>query len=1327
MSYCHLSYSESPVCSYHSYTSIHLSTDHTHSKTEGDILSDNIFDSHSEIDECSRFHHDFDDIDLNDHTSCEDVNGDFSEDKSIDFHSGTSLDTSPSVQSIHQHANQVSSLYYGLQPTHYLSRPQNKSIYSVTYSDRAHKFILLDESGILSWCPENNHLDRQYLYPPYKHKLFLEIHFSSKYNVYFVLTEQRAIVTFNSLFEKLHVTTCLENSLLNIYFLDMRNLLIGGGVNGVSIWKYTKHDIKKQPGYRIRSQRPMENYFLYSTGITSIPDNKLIRRIKICFERKWIFALSFYDVFVLTFDGILCKSFLNLHKQTIRDCLFNTRHSLLLTVSNDSTLTLWSECGFPLHTFNSTSKSNNAVLQHPLSPHLVLVATDKGFIKCYNLLTLEEEFSHQLMDSFIETIDSIYITKQYMLYAISAQNISVFDFNYFCEFWGHLSNSILYICFDTCKHKSNRFHALCVDGSIRIYSISENRTVSLVLPPPNIQFPSSLDSVTYDRSSNLLYILIGPQEIWVYTTRTQPSCLLETYQQDILLSILNPEDPDSGNFVQTGITPHSFFPFCTCIATVNSDIILRSLSVQRNETHSNLLVLGVKDGRLVFISTTREFDKLFEMQVSTGEVTHVRVYENYSQLITQSVSVNGFVLKLWSLPTLEQIYCFELRDTLVAYWKINDTLMIGFSGGSLSLYSIKGIGSSLGGASIETSLETGGDSSLDRIINIHGLERLNLFCTAHNSGIVKIWDHHKNLVKLIVLNRSLGGVYFLNNSGDLLISLNQHLYIIRHEHVLSSVSFIQGTDNKKERLAVLEESAVFENPNSQNGELVSTTHGLYYIDTLQSYLKPYDIDLHGPKGLSILDEMLYKDLRQPVSSSSSHISEYYLTPIPSEILLTPTQSPLLLSYENFPNPVFSTPTASRTSTPPPTKLSRIEAMRKEIVLKENQITNITVEGSTPSLFDEQIQQLRAVSDKTVYDKDRKVVSKIDSIMLTSRTNLSKTNPRIYINPQHSQTIHKTQETADLLEKENENIIETSPKPSIATSRVIPRNTHKSRTLRRRHGTRQETIIQRISVPPSVPDERTIVNVLSTPQNTPPSARAAGEFPNMTINQVRNITLPKKREFISRMKTKEELVKTEDIHSPTSLQSMQATSQIEVKIDKEKLCKLSSMQDKETNIQIKQRKIFPLNTITNHDFSFGWHEREYLKRLAYRVKQGEKRLHLLDYQAKLYIDASLLRAKLYPEFYKEKTKYLDLDQMLEFVEQKEGILNRSRNSTITLNQSATFSASSFYVHKLHNASQLNFRISNTSQSSIGMKPTFSVRRKSRCVSAPFLRRDLTKLL
>ncbi|KAI6649814.1 hypothetical protein LOD99_6603 [Oopsacas minuta] len=1234
----------------------------------------------------------------NDIVSGDEIHETFSCDETISFPSETSFITSPSLQSMHLHDNQVSSLYYGMQPTHFLSRNQNNPILSVTYSDRTHKFILLDPAGILSWCPENNHIERQYLYPPYKHKLFLEIHFSSKFNVYFVLTKKRSIIIFNSIFESLHVTTCLENSLLSISFLDARCLLIGAGVNGVSLWNYIKHDNNKNLYARIRPQRPMENYILSSPILTKIPDNKLIRKIIICYERKWIFALSFYDVFVLTFDGRLCKCFFHLHKQTITDCMYNTHHSLLLTVSNDSTLTLWSECGFPLHTFYSAAKSNNAVLQHPFSPHLVLVATDKGSIKCYNLLTLEEEFTQHIMDCYIEKINNVYITKQYLLFAASKDNISVLDFNYFCEYWGRLDNSLLYICFDKCEQKSDRFHALCVDGTIRIYSISQSRPISLVLPPPNIHFPSSFGSVAYDRNSSLLYILIGPQEIWVYTTKTHPSCLLEVYKQDVILRILSPVDPDTGDILHTGKSLQSFI--CTCLAFLYFPI---NFWTHNSVTHSNLLMVGLKDGRLVFISTGQEFIKLFEMQVSTGEVTSLRVSENSSELITQSVSVSGFALKLWSLPGLELLYSFELHGSLIAYWKVHNIIMAGFTDGSLSLYSTRDMGSSLCGGSMNTSGKEG-KGSFDEIISIHGLERLNVFCTAHKSGLVKIWDHHKNLVKVISLNNSLGGVYFLNNSGDLLVSLNRHLYVIRHEHLLSSYSIIQDTGNNKDHNNSLAESAVFENPNSQNGELVSTKYGLYYVDTMQSYLKPYDIDLHGPNGLSILDEMLDKVAKESVCSLSSHNSEE-IPPIPSKLFISPSQTPLILSYDNFPLPVFSTPTVSRTSTPPPSEVEKKETLRKEIALIEMEADKISQTDS--SLVNEHRIELQPrIIDSKYIDEEKSNVPPNKPTQPTFRAEPIRFNPRVNIKSQTSQSKVKTHE--DLVEIRTEvvtNILDGLVAKPITT--ITP----KTRVLRKKRISRQVT-------------EST--ENLST--STIPIPQPAGDINNVSITQIKTVIRPKKRKVSSKINSKI-VEESKDSYTEGELlhhQSIQDPPQFDIEVTHQPLGPNNT--SKVIEAKRTPRKKFSLNM--NNDYSVGWQEREYIRRLAYRFKECERNVNVWAYQAKHDMDRCMLRAKYYPDERKQSvvSQSIDVIRFLESTDNKDGYSSNltQRNSTTTTSSSIVLSTSSYYAHKIKTDSVCNFRIGNTPQEPLLFKDNQFALRKSRCASAPFLRKSISKV-
>ena len=1249
------------------------------------------------------------------------------DDEMMSFLSEASLNTSPSLQSVHlQNQQRVTSHYYGMQLVHYFSRSAKRPILSATYSDRAHKFILLDQSGIVSWCPENNKVERVYTYPPYKHKLFLEIHFSSKFNVYFVLTKKRVIIAFNSLFEQLHSTRCLENSLLNISFIESRSLLIGGGVNGVSFWSYNKKEYNRNQGSRVRSEKPMENYILRPSGRTIIPENKLIRRINICFERKWIFALSFYDVFVLTYEGTLLKSFLNLHKQTITDCLFNSHHSLLLTVSNDSTLTLWSECGFPIHTFTSGMKSNTAVLQHPISPHLVLVATEKGFTKCYNLFTLEEEFTQHIMDGNIATLGNIYITKQHMLFATSAQNIFVFDFNYFCEFWGILGNSLQFLSFDKCEQKSDRFHTLCIDGTIRVYSISESKPISLVLPPPDITFPSSSASVAYDRTSNLLYILIGPQEIWVYTTKTNPSCRLEVYSDDWLRSIMSPVDPETSGIKPTGLMSHTFIPSCTCITVLPSTVHIRPRDVTTAPCYTNLLMLGMRDGRILFLTTERELCKEFEVQVSVGEVKSIRVSENSSQLITQSISVSGFVLKIWSLPCLEFLHKVELHDTLIAFWKVNDILMTGFDDGSLSLFSLKGMGSSLGRGSIDTSCAER-DSALDEIINIHGLERLNLFCTSHKSGLVKIWDHHKNLIKVIALNASLGGVYFLNDKGDLLVSLNLHFYLIRQEHVLSSVSIIQGADNKRGSFDALGESRVFEDPNSRNGELISTKNGLFYLDTMKSYLQPYDINFHGPDGLTVLDQMIDQEMKESVRSFTVNSSDFNITPIASQLFRSPLQSPLTLSFNNFRFPMFSTPTPSPRPTSPSLVPDEREVIREKLIkLVEKELPNPTSPLPAPDPA-QKLQSARTV--QRGFD-DLKELSPATQFQPMAKINLPKYNN----NNNNNTSIASKSPVQIQAKKEEVSVSQTDHGNTESESPLKPPSTaYNSRNLRKRRTIKQDIIpAQNTSTPSEDLTQNTKIqqppSVLPLPPTYPPTESGKG-----TIQEVKMKIKTKSKEVYARLshtKTPEGFDNFPEIETSSVLtRSEQQPSQLEVLAEKKVsiVPPLVEKVDKALKFKRTNEKIFPLNTYP--DFSVGWHEREYLKRLTYRMKGNERNIKVWAHQAKLETDRCMLRAKLVPDARNPKMprEAIKVVHLFEAGYSKQGT-TQPRNFTLSTQMvSRSFSTSSFQTHKVKLDSQSGFRLAYTSQESLETKEHISqVPHNSRCSSAPFLRKSISKV-
>ena len=1266
----------------------------------------------------SQFDDDFSPINsLNEVTSFDEEN--YEEDISdLPTHSSElSLETSPSLRSVHLPTNhKVSSLNYGMQLIHSLSLSPKKPITSSVYSERAQKFVILDHAGIIAWYPESNQSERVYFYPPYKHNLFLEVSFSIKYNVYFVLTKARHIITFNSHFVQVNSTRCFENSLLHLLFLETKSTLIGAGVNGVSFWTYRRINLKNI-GQKIRSLKPTEDYVLCPSGLTKIPENKLIRKTTISHEKKWIFALSFYDVYVISFEGKLIKSFLDLHKQTITDCIYNCHYSFLLTVSTDSTLTLWSDSGFPLHVFNSAMKSNTAVIQHPLSPHLVIVSTVKGFIKCYNLFTLEEEFTQCIMDHPILKIDCFEMSKRNIFYAIGTEGISLFDLNYFCEFWSPLRNSLTSVCFYRDGQKSERFHALCRDGTIRIYSIASSRPLSVILPPPDIAFPNSAGSVAYDRNSNLLYILLAPQEIWVYTAKTNPACRLEVYSSDVLSSILSPRDQETGNFVATGISSHNSIPHCTCLNVLPSAVRFTRQDGSQCSNGSNLLMIGLKDGRILFVTTNQTFSKLFEMQASIGEVTSLQVLES-KQILSQSVSVAGFIIKIWSLPDLKLEHSLELHNSLVMYWKVQDILLVGFSDGTLSLSPLRGMGSSFGdGSDVEERDET------DEIVSIHGIDRFNLFCTAQRSGAVKIWDHHKNLVKVISLNAPLNGAYFLNNNGDLLVSFNQHFYLIKQEYVISSVSLIQAADPDHVNGSLLNDSAIFEDPNCKNGQLVASKEGFYYVDTMESYLKPYDIDLHGPNGLAILDQLIEDNLQNSAVSSLSGSSTDNLVALTSQVYLSDTQTPLVLSFEHFPLPIFSTPTASPRASPPPSEIDEKEMVRDQIKsLTQNKIIDLPTTTQTAHVIEKrEIEQTASSSNNNVIN-----ISEVEEPAPLLKVVVPKFDTKMTVQRLRKLDTPKKSNITDLPDLPKH---ETKPESSLSSVEIPTNRIVKTRVLGKRRAER-DTSSENSEIIATMAGVNFIPPEAETPDETVCHISPIGESnQGMVIKEVNLRGVPRRR--ISSLGSTDKQVphcdsdETKEICNKIVENSLQ---EIVHSVRSGTPSTPSKENQKVAESKNSTNKVFALNKCV--DFSAGWHEREYVRRLGYRAKQYERFAKAWTHQANLQAKLRINKAKFEDKSEVNLHQYpiLTFSECNNLMKDREGPLqNQSRCSTPFLSSpihppstpiSATgcaHSSSSFYAYKLNLDAQTNFRLGSKRVLEIGVR----VPPNSRCTSAPLI--------
>ncbi|XP_015747795.1 PREDICTED: uncharacterized protein LOC107327563 [Acropora digitifera] len=155
------------------------------------------------------------------------------------------------------------------------------------------------------------------------------------------------------------------------------------------------------------------------------------------------------------------------------------------------------------------------IMLHPESSALIITAALDGLVKVNSLDLMEEIYS---LPVFSEGIYWMNIVSPKRIYCCSNRVIEVFSLNHLCDFWALSRCSVTSLSLVTCKGKSSRVMAIGNDSSVRLIS-RKPRNLSTVLPPPAISPLNMVKDVAYNREFNMMYLLIGGQEIWVYYTR----------------------------------------------------------------------------------------------------------------------------------------------------------------------------------------------------------------------------------------------------------------------------------------------------------------------------------------------------------------------------------------------------------------------------------------------------------------------------------------------------------------------------------------------------------------------------------------------------------------------------------------------------------------------------------------------------------------------------------------------------------------------------------------------------------------------------------------
>nr|XP_034960877.1 uncharacterized protein LOC118080053 [Zootoca vivipara] len=765
---------------------------------------------------------------------------------------------------------------------------QGLDIIGATYSNRSKRLVLLDGKGFFSLdlLPTNRLVRRELEFPKSQLSSARIITYSEKYNVYFVLQKDFSIKVYN----RNYTETCsAENPgfgrLTFISFNPVRDELIGGGIRGVKIWKFKEKRISEESNIF-----PMCNYGLFPSREYPHMGKRWCTNMDfdVLMQRYYCFSECHFTCYNI--KGKMLFEIPNAHTTEITSCVYSSDVNVLVTSCKGNEIKSWSDQGCLLHTFQGHSKTVTKLLLHPNSTSLFISGSLDGSVKLWSFDTMELFYS---ISPFKEGIRWIGTVDDNFLYCCSPRNLHIYDLNSFTTFWTRFNSPItkLYVC--SAHEKSSRVVAMGADNSLRIFSLQDGEKLCTVLPPPYPPLIQPVLSFTYNRASGTVFFLLTPSEIWVYTVRTNPACRAAVWTIGELQQHLHRKHPLASCIQKNEIFQHTrkrnfrTSLKCECLCSLSSPLCYLIDEGVVFADNQEFLVLGMQDGRILFLHTSVQNLVYYEMTAYTDPVVHLRHDVAHQQLIIMCQSPRCKLIHFRSLPGLELVSQVNTGNDTIVFTRLSNSLFIGLTSGSVDVLNINikqdnkttlyGKGVKYHGKNEEEEEAFSDKYHNGPVLAVDSCKNYSLFLSCGSDSTIKLWDTQKNLVADITLDNTLSTACFLNSSGDILLSFKNDIYVLSHSKTLGllnaniDASSISAT-----------ESYIFESQPPEELEREKT----YMSKPIEmaSYLVPY-------KGYAFTEDftsdllVLPKKKGKPVCRLPVAPSAIYCSPCTSDVSL----------------------------------------------------------------------------------------------------------------------------------------------------------------------------------------------------------------------------------------------------------------------------------------------------------------------------------------------------------------------------------------------------------------------------------------------------------
>ncbi|XP_038668103.1 uncharacterized protein LOC119973753 isoform X2 [Scyliorhinus canicula] len=680
---------------------------------------------------------------------------------------------------------------------------------------------------------------RELEFPKHHYAILKQIIYCSKFNTYFALGKDCSLKVYNKDFCETFTVLNLDLKLVkSIIFNPEMDELITGGVGGVKFWKYK---MNQKSNSKVVA---MSNYELYLRADYPHMGGNWVTKVELDVATQQVFCCSVQALFCYDTEGKLLLEIPNPHKSSPTACIYSSYTKEILTCSTDCEIKAWSNMGIYTHTFTGHTRAVTNLLLHPETSSIFISSSKDGSIRFWSLDIFSQLLSLFLFEDGIEWIG---LTEINHLYCCSGKHCQTYTLNYFTHFWSYIGNSISHMSLASARGRTTRVTVLQKDSSLRIMSQSLGTKLSVVLPLPTDTPVQSMTSYSYHRANNLVFFLVDHMQIWIYTVRTDPACRAAVWSVPSILENSNGTKQSVKTPILEGVCLSPFdgslwkAPVCECccVACLSSTIYFTTLEGLVCADSDEFLLLGLEDGRILFMDIEVESLKYHEIQAHKAPVILLKHDTVHNQLLSMSQETSEKRLKIWSLPKLQLLHEVPIPQDAITFSRIASQLCVALESGFILFVDIVAADSVLLSFSPSVTQDVKNESESKREIEhsegtvmTDACPKQNIFLSCSGDGVIQIWDLAGSLLTEFVLDHTLTFASFLNIHGDILIGFKDHLFLIPHKKLMIDIKDYLSDDSAKE-------SDIYEDP-AIKYELKDSSQR--QVDThldMDSYLVPF--------------------------------------------------------------------------------------------------------------------------------------------------------------------------------------------------------------------------------------------------------------------------------------------------------------------------------------------------------------------------------------------------------------------------------------------------------------------------------------------------------